>query len=160
MYHWIVKRIVRKNIERLNSGDYDALLKTYGSGIEYGHTVCGDHALGGTRYTLEAMRQYYYRLHRLLPGLRVDIRSIIISGGPWRTLIALEWTDRATARDGLPYSNKGVQIIEIRWGRMVFSCTYPDTQRVIDLCKRLGLSGVSEAVATPIGDTTGSLNSA
>jgi ketosteroid isomerase-like protein len=152
MYHWIVRRIVRRNIECLNSGDYESLLKSYGFGIKKGHSVSGDHPLGGVRHSVEAMRRYYERLHRLLPDLQVDIRNIIVSGRPGRTLIALEWCDRATAPDGLPYTNEGVQIIEIHWGRIVSSCTYPDTQRVVEVCKRLTATGVIEAAASPIED--------
>ena len=152
MYHSIVRRIARRNIESLNSRDYGALLKSYGSGIEAGHTVSGCHALGGTRHSADAMRRYYERLHRLLPDLRVDVKSIFVSGWPWRTLIAIEWTDYATAQDGLPYSNVGVQIIEIRWGRMVYSRTYPDVQRVMDVCCRMGAAGIGEGIDPPIED--------
>jgi hypothetical protein len=36
----------------------------------------GDHALGGSRFTLEKTRLWYERLYRLLPDISFDLRAI------------------------------------------------------------------------------------
>lgn len=58
----------------------------------------GDHALGGRRTTLAATRQWYARLYRLLPDIHFDLRDIWVSGGPWNTIVVIEWDEANSER--------------------------------------------------------------
>ncbi|GAB3725544.1 nuclear transport factor 2 family protein [Spirosoma lituiforme] len=150
MYHRIVKQIVLQNFERLSQGDYEFMLKGMSPSIT--HTFSGQHTLGGTRHSVPAMREWFARLFRLFPGLNFEIRSVAVSGWPWMTTIAVEWTDRATPADGSAYVNEGMHLIKMRWGKVVYLRAYLDTAVLITTCERLAAYGLSEAVAAPIED--------
>lgn len=150
MYHWFVQRITRKVFQRLNEGDYEAVLKGISPSIT--HEFSGSHALGGTRHSIETIRQWFQRLYRLAPGMTFDIKNISVSGFPWDTTIAVEWIEKAKPVDGFPYTNEGVNIIKMRWGKVVYLHVYEDTQRVESLFKRLAAHGIAEATALPIVD--------
>jgi ketosteroid isomerase-like protein len=150
MYHTIVRRIAQKNFELLNAGDYESVLA--GIGSEITHTFSGNHSLGGTRHSVDAMRRWFKRLFILLPQLHFTIHSITSSGWPWDTTIAIEWTDEAKPADGSFYINHGVHIIKMRWGKAYSIHAYLDTQLIIDLCNRLAAVGVVEATLPPIED--------
>ena len=150
MYHTIVKKLALQSFENLNHGDYETVLKSISPSIT--HTFSGQHALGGTRHSVAAMREWFGRLFRLSPGLAFEIRNVAVSGWPWNTTVAVEWIDRATPADGSPYVNEGVHIIKMRWGKVVYLHAYLDTQATIDMCNRLADHGIAEALATPIED--------
>jgi ketosteroid isomerase-like protein len=150
MYHAIVKRLAVKSFESLTRGDYESVLKSISPRIT--HTFSGQHALGGTRHSVGAMRAWFERLYRLSPGLHFEIQNVAVSGWPWATTVAVEWIDRATPADGSPYVNEGVHVIKMRWGKVVYLHAYLDTQRTIALCDRLAAYGLAEAKARPIED--------
>ncbi len=150
MYSFFVRRFVRQVFESFNQGDYESVLK--GVSPKITHTFSGIHALGGTRHSLEAMRQWFQRLYRLSPGLNFDIKNIVVSGAPWNTTIAVEWVDAAKPADGSDYVNEGVHVIKMRWGKAVYIHAYLDTQKVAEMCDRLVKAGFTEAAALPIED--------
>lgn len=150
MYSFLVRQKVRHVFECLNRGDYESVLKGVSPSIT--HTFSGTHALGGTRHSIEAMRQWFQRLYLLSPELNFEIKSIVVSGLPWNTTIAVEWIDIATPADGSQYVNKGVHIIKMQWGKVVYLHAYLDTQKVEALCQRLAAYGLAEASAPPIED--------
>lgn len=150
MYAFFVRRIVKQSFESLNRGDYESVLKEISPSIT--HIFSGNHALGGTRHSIEAMRQWFQRLYLLSPKLNFTIKNIVVSGFPWDTTIAVEWIDSAQPADGSEYVNEGVHIIKIRWGRVVYLHAYLDTQLTEALCQRLAAYGLAEASAPPIED--------
>lgn len=150
MYHFFVRRAVRRTFEQIEAGDYEALLRGYAPGAA--QTFFGQHPLGGTRHTTASLRRWYERLFALLPELRFDLRQIIVQGGPWDTTVAVEWRDRARPRDGQPYDNEGVHVIRLRWGRVRDMRIYCDTQKIDRVCSRLARHGIREAAAPPIID--------
>ena len=150
MYHWLVRRLVRRIFESLSRGDYESVLKGVSPSVL--HTFSGTHALGGTRHSVEAMRRWFQRLYRLCPQLNFEVKNIAVSGWPWDTTIVVEWVDRAMPADGSPYVNEGVHIIKLRWGKAVSVHAYLDTQLVEALCHRLAAFSLEEASAPPIED--------
>jgi ketosteroid isomerase-like protein len=150
MYAYFVRQFVQQTFESLNQGDYESVLKGVSPSIT--HTFSGTHALGGTRHSIEGMRQWFKRLYLLSPKLEFAIKNIIVSGFPWNTNIAVEWVDSAMPADGSEYVNEGVHIIKMRWGKAVYIHAYLDTQLVEALFKRLSAYGMAEASALPIED--------
>ncbi|MDX2279784.1 MAG: nuclear transport factor 2 family protein [Saprospiraceae bacterium] len=150
MYHYFVKKIIHRNFEALNRGDYESVLKTVSKKIT--HTFAGNHAIGGTRHSVESMRLWFKRLYIITPHIHFTIKNIAISGNPWNTTIAIEWEDKARPANGEPYLNEGVHIIKMRWGKAFYIHGYFDTQVFIDLCERLASIGISEAIEMPIVD--------
>jgi len=75
------------------------------------HFFLGDHALGGSRFTLQKTRLWYERLYRLLPDISFDLRAIRISGPPWNTLVAVDWLESNSGTDGVRTFTPGVHVV-------------------------------------------------
>ncbi|NJO79320.1 MAG: SnoaL-like domain-containing protein [Cyanobacteria bacterium RM1_2_2] len=150
LYAFVVRKNVERVFEALNRGDYEAVLKGISPTIT--HEFSGSHALGGTRHSIEAMRQWFQRLYRLVPEMHFTIETVAVSGFPWNMTIAVEWTETAIPTDGSRYYNSGVNLIQMRWGKVVRLHVYEDTQQVEAMFQRLAAQGVSEATALPIVD--------
>lgn len=150
MYTYLVRQLVKRNFEALNQGEYESILKGISPSIT--HTFSGSHALGGTRHSVEGMRQWFKRLYVLSPKLEFEIKNIVVSGLPWDTTVAVEWVDSAKPADNSEYINEGVHIIKMRWGKVVYLHAYLDTQLTEALCRRLTAYGLAEASAPPIED--------
>ena len=150
MYHFIVRRKIEKMFECLSRGDYETPLKGIAPSIV--HIFSGAHPLGGTRHSIEAMRRWFDRLYQLSPGLKFEIKNIAVSGYPWDTTIAVEWTDSAIPVDGSEYANEGVHIMKMQWGKVVYLHAYLDTQKTAAFFERLAAFGLVEASAAPIED--------
>ena len=150
MYHAIVRRRVVDLFRAVSSGDAEPVLRTFAPRFE--HTFLGESALGGTRRTLSATRRWYERLYRLLPDIKFDLKDILVSGGPWNTLVAVSWEETNSATDGVRTYNRGVHLMQLRWGRAMRLVICPDTVDLKATLDRLGTAGNTEALALPILD--------
>ena len=148
MYHAIVKRIARNAFEDLSNRELEPLLERSAPDLQ--HTFAGDHALGGTRHSREAFRAWMERLYRLFPELTFTIRDMMATGPPWNTRLAITWTDRGVAADGVEYENEGVHILRLKWGRLVELNARLDTQHLERTLDRMAAAGIEEAAADPI----------
>jgi ketosteroid isomerase-like protein len=106
------------------------------------HTFSGNHPLGGTRHYIEAMRRWFQRLYVISPQLNFTIKTIIVSGWPWDTSIAVEWEDRAVLADSPDYVNEGIHIIKMCWGKVAYLHAHLDTQ----------INGSSLSTVSGLGD--------
>jgi ketosteroid isomerase-like protein len=148
MYHAIVRRKLRATFASLNARDYSAVVALFGR--EHVHSFPGAHALAGTRTTLEATRRWYERLERVLPNVQFEIQRIAVSGWPWHTTAAVEWTDSGTTADGQPFANQGVHVVTLSWGRVTRLQIYCDTSVLEEVCRQQAAQGIPEAAAAPI----------
>jgi len=148
LYRRYVTRQIEGVFDALSRRDYPSVLS--GVAPDVHHAFAGTHALGGQRHSADAMRRWFERLYRLFPDLNFEVRRIVVNGGPSRTTVAVEWIDRATPVDGVPYENEGTHFIEMRRGKVVYIHAYPDTQVVEATLARLTAAGVEEAGAEPI----------
>jgi len=145
MYHAIVRRRVVGLFDAVSNGNARSVLE--GLAPRFEHFFLGDHALGGSRFTLEKTRLWYERLYRLLPDISFDLRAIRISGPPWNTLVAVDWLESNSGTDGVRTSTPGVHVVRLAWGRMTYIGIYPDTVGVVTTLQRLSRAGVAEATA-------------
>ena len=150
MYHAYVRTRIEKLFKAVNKGDAEPVIRLFASSFE--HSFLGNHALGGSRRTLKATREWYERLYRLLPDIRFDLRRIWVSGAPWHTLVVIEWNETNSGTDGVPTSNRGIHAIELRWGRARRLVICPDTAGLVSTFDRLARAGNAEAHADPIAD--------
>ena len=148
MYHRFVEHRVRETFRQLSAGDWATSVGQLPPALV--HAFPGDHALGGVRRTPAGMRRWCARLYAIVPDLRFEVRRVLVRGGPWDTTVAVEWTDRATPPDGIPYVNEGTHVLRLRRGRIVALHAYCDTQKVAAVCDRLAAGGLAEAGAPPI----------
>ena len=91
MYHAIVRRRIEGLFRAINRATRSRCCASCAERFE--HSFLGDSALGGSRTSLPATRQWYRRLYRLLPDIHFDLRKITVSGGPWNTIVVIEWDE-------------------------------------------------------------------
>ncbi|HSS83663.1 MAG TPA: nuclear transport factor 2 family protein [Reyranella sp.] len=150
MYHAIVRKRVEELFGHVNRGNAEPVLRLFARRFE--HSFPGNHALGGSRTTLPATRQWYERLYRLLPDIRFELRRIRVSGTPWNTLVVAEWEETNSGTDGVRTYNSGIHVLHLRWGRATQLIICPDTVGLKATLDRLALAGHAEAHAPAIVD--------
>lgn len=147
MYHAYVRARVRRLFEAVSRGDAEPVLRLFAPRFE--HVFLGTHALGGSRRTLAATREWYARLYRLLPDIGFDLTRIWVSGGPWKTIVVIEWSETNSGTDGVRTTNHGIHALELRWGRATRLIICPAEPLALTL-DRLAAAGNAEAHAPPI----------
>ncbi len=150
MYHFIVKRNLKNSFAALNRGNYEVVTKQFRE-TAVSHWFSGEgHPLAGQRRTKDAILAWYERLARLMPDLAFQIEKIAVSGWPWHTVAMLEWADTLSDRAGKAYSNRGVHVITIAWGKVASLEVFCDTEYLQGCFDALRAQGVAEASAEPI----------
>jgi hypothetical protein len=77
--------------------------------------------------------------------------TIVVDGFPWDTRVATRFEVSASLPGGARYSNRGMQYVRLRWGRVVEDYLYEDTHVLRAALGKLAEAGIEEAVASPIG---------
>jgi ketosteroid isomerase-like protein len=150
MYRTVVKRRVRARfLDALSKGDAEAMIERTTPEVE--HFFPGRGALAGTRHSRDELRSWFERLFRLLPRLQFAVDDIAVAGGPRHTHVMVRWRNWGEAADGKPYANTGCEVIEMRWGRVIWIGAYLDTEVVSEALERMAAAGIDEAAAPPIG---------
>jgi len=142
VYKFIVKRIVRRTFRRVSEGDYEVVVRQFGPESRF--MFSGDHALGGERRGQDAVRDWFREMQRLFPGIRIEPLDVVVNGWPWNTVVATHLAISATLADGRPYRNEGMQLLRLRWGRIVEDLVFEDTLKLDAELQRMSRT---EAVA-------------
>ncbi|NEX60223.1 nuclear transport factor 2 family protein [Noviherbaspirillum galbum] len=148
MYHQVVRQKIIRAFAGLSAGKIDAITGELAPTAT--HYFVGTHALSGTRRTPESIQAWYERLLRLLQGIRFTVHEVRVSGWPWYTQVEAIWTETNRGTDGIETSAEGVNLIEIRWGRVTSVRIYPDTAALERTLQRIAAKGTEEALAAPI----------
>jgi ketosteroid isomerase-like protein len=148
MYHSFVRRKITAAFAGLSSGRIDAITNELAPDAV--HYFVGTHALSGTRRTPEAIHAWYERLLRLLQTINFTLHEVRVSGWPWHTQVEAIWTETNRGTDGVETSAEGVNLIELRWGRVTSVRIYPDTAALERTLQRIAAKGTAEALASPI----------
>ena len=144
------ERNVRATFHSVGQGDYEALLEQVAPSVL--HIFPGEHTLGRTRRTRDALRRWFERLSLLFTKLHFEVKEVTVQGLPWKATVMVQWENQGRARDGQPYANQGTHVVRLRRGRVIYLHEYLDSQRVAEVCRRLVEQGMSEAAAEPITD--------
>lgn len=150
MYHFIVKKIVEQGFRALSAGDYETLLKQFHPQVHFHFE--GQHALGCELHGIENVRLWFQRVLRIFPGLQFTLQQIIVSGWPWDTSVVNRIRVNATLNNGRPYENSLVQILRLRWGRVVDDYVLENTQLLVAALAEQAQAGLDEANAAPLRD--------
>ena len=143
MYHRVVKQNLRKTFAAVSRGDRAAVMRAFSP--EASLSFAGDHALAGTFEGRESIDDWFARLFRCFPDLRLEPERIVVEGFPWDTSVATRFHVGATLPTGDPYTNEGMQLLRIRWGRVVEERLYEDTQALSDALRTVADGGVTDA---------------
>jgi ketosteroid isomerase-like protein len=145
MYKLIVKRIVHRTFARLSRGDYEAVVKQFGPDSRF--LFSGEHELGGERVGQDAVREWFRHMLELFPGIRIEPREVVVNGWPWNTVVATHLEISATLADGRPYRNEGMQLLRLRWGRVVEDLIFEDTLKLDAELRRMQPAELREVAA-------------
>jgi ketosteroid isomerase-like protein len=160
MYRSIVRWRVRKLFAEANRGNFQAIIDALAPSFVY--RFIGDTPLGGTRTTKAAMRAWFERVYRLVPGAQLVPQMIVVEGAPWNTRVMTYVKFRGTlppdgGAPGAPYENEVMQLMHLRWGRIVSVLTIEDTLRFASILPVLAAAGIADATAAPITDLPATL---
>jgi ketosteroid isomerase-like protein len=148
IYRQIVRRRVRGNFAALSRGDWRAATRDTAEDVH--HVFPGEGALGGERHSREAFERWFERLYRLIPEIELEVQDVAVRGWPWDTAVAVQWTDRGRAADGVAFQNEGTHWIRLRWGKATEVHAYLDTERLSAIVERLAAAGNEEAAQPPV----------
>ena len=142
VYAAIVRRLVRRSIDRLNTGDPGGLLAMASTDVVL--RFPGDNSWA-RMFRPVVKSRLPHDTHRGLAEcrafadafveqrIRFVIEDILVTGPPWRTRVAIRLHDYAAADDDTDaYTNRAVAFLELRWGRLVVWEDYEDTERSAD----------------------------
>ena len=149
MYKLIVRRMVRTAFESLNRGDFERPLGKFAPDVHF--RFAGDNAMGADVHGVEGARSWFRRAFGLFEGIRFEIHDVVVAGWPWNTTVATHFTVTATLPEGRPYRNEGMQLVRLRWGRIVEDLIFEDTHVVGAALEYLAEHGVREAGLGAIG---------
>jgi ketosteroid isomerase-like protein len=158
MYRSIVRHRVRSLFAEANRGNWQAIIDALGDPFVY--NFVGETPLGGTRTTRPAMQAWFRRIFELVPDAQLYPQEIVVEGFPWNTRVMTYVKFRGTLpatpdHSATPYENEVMQLMRIKWGRIVSVKTIEDTQRFVAILPRLSAAGIMAATAPPIADTAG-----
>ena len=149
MYRWLVRRLVTSLYRAVSVGDYEAVLRRCAPDVLQDALGCS--ALGGGRSSVGGYRAWFERVGRLFGSLDLEIHTVVVSGMPWSTTVAVAWTDNVTALDGRRFRIEGMHLARMRWGRLLSIRYYWDTERVAAACAHTAALGIAEAAEGPLG---------
>jgi ketosteroid isomerase-like protein len=129
MYHWLVSRMIRRTAAKARAGDMGPTLAMW---AEDAHFVFpGRSSWAADFRSHEELARWYERFVRV--GLQLEPEEILVKGWPWKTTVAIHFTDHAKGPDGdVVYSNRGVLFGKVVWGKIRSGTVYEDTQKVAD----------------------------
>jgi ketosteroid isomerase-like protein len=134
MYSWIVGRVFRVLIGRLNGGDVSPIVRMFAADA---HLVFpGDSSFGGDHRGKAEVEAWFTRFAALRPSF--VIHDVTVAGPPWNMRASVRFSDRIPVSGGeSDYANEGVLYLRMRWGRVIEERAYLDTQKVAELDRRL-----------------------
>src|SRR3954471_3349426 len=129
MYSWIVGRVVRWLIGRLNAGDKRTIMRMFASDA---HLVFpGRSSFAGDHHGVQEIDAWMDRFFSLGPSFVVH--DVGVAGPPWNLRVFFRFTDRIPLPGGGEYQNEGMEYLRIRWGKTREQRVYLDTEKVTEL---------------------------
>lgn len=143
MYKALVRRTVRTGFRALSAGDYEQVVRQFHPQVVF--SFAGPAPLGGERRGVVAVRAWFQRLFSFFPGIQFTAHQVIVQGWPWNTLVATRLSIAAPRVDGSTYQNEAMQLLRLRWGKVVEDRLHEDTYKLaVELQKRLSNQGTEE----------------
>ena len=113
MYGWLVSKMIRRSVERMNAGDIGPTLANYSKDAVL--VFPGDHSWGGVYDGRARIEEFLRRC--VDSGIYFDIEDIVVSGWPWNTRVCVRLSDGARdSRGGSSTPNRAVLFVKSRWG--------------------------------------------
>jgi ketosteroid isomerase-like protein len=125
VFSWLAKRVIRRNMDRLNAGDPSALLAFDAEDVRF--RFPGDSSWAGEFHGKAELEPWLRRFADT--GLQIRADEVVAQGPPWRTTVCVRGTDHLDGPDGRRvYENRYVIWGRMSWGRLSDYEVYEDTQ--------------------------------
>ena len=98
------------------------------------------------------MQAWWQRIHRILPGMQFIVRDVVVAGWPWNTHFHTHLEVTLLLAGGEIYRNVVLQVMRMKWGKLVEVLSVEDTARAARLLQALAAQGNTEATANAITD--------
>jgi ketosteroid isomerase-like protein len=143
MYKATVRAMIRRNLRKLNEGNYEPALAMFRGDATL--TFPGDNSWANQHRPTERGREAF-ATHRGLAEIEAFLQrnvearihlavdDILVNGPPWNTRVAIrvhEWVEGPDGQDH--YSNRAVLFVNTTWGKIRREEDYLDTERIADL---------------------------
>src|SRR4051794_35119478 len=143
MYKAGVRWMIRRNIAKMNRGDYAPALAMFAPDATLAFP--GDNSWAGEFHRPEPGREPSVS-HRnrdeiegflrryVATGMQMVVDDILVNGPPWNTRAAARvhhWIPGPDGRD--LYNNRAILFVHARWGKIQAQEDYEDTERVAAL---------------------------
>jgi ketosteroid isomerase-like protein len=148
LYGYIVEKRIRQTFDHVNNHRWNEAVEAVAPHIH--HRVSGVHALGGERVGKEAVRSWFERLGHVLPNLHIKVDNVWVKGWPWDTTVFVQWDGKATLLNGASYTNRGLHVFTLCWGKVFALEEFQDSQAAALGLSRQAASGLKEAAAEQI----------
>src|SRR5262245_49543966 len=124
MYKAAVRWMIRRNIAKLNEGDYGPALAMYADDVEF--SFPGDNTWAGEFRPVVRRRQAHVthrgraEMERFLQrfvaaGIRMEVEDILVNGPPWHLRAAVRAHVWSTGPSGDRYTNRAVLFVTSAW---------------------------------------------
>ena len=135
MYKATIRRMVRRNIAALGRGEIGPLLGSYAPDATL--VFPGESSWGGQHQGRPAIEAFLRRFVEV--GLVGEPHEILVNGPPWKTLVCVLFTDRATDQSGaVVYENRAVLFARVVWGKIAYQEDFEDTVKADQFDRYLG----------------------
>jgi ketosteroid isomerase-like protein len=129
MYHWLVRRMIRRTAAKARAGDMGPTLAMWADDGRF--VFPGRNSWAADFGDKDQLARWYERYVRV--GLQLEPQEILVQGWPWNTTVAIHFTDHANDPNGeVVYGNRGVLFGKVAWGKIRFGTVYEDTQKVAE----------------------------
>ena len=138
MYKAAVRWMIRRNIAKINAGDFGPALAMYGDDVEF--SFPGDNSWADEFRPFERGRQAHVT-HRgttemarflqryVAAGIQMEVEDVLVNGPPWNTRAAVRVHVWSPGEPGDRYTNRAVLFVTATWGKLRSQEDYEDTQR-------------------------------
>jgi ketosteroid isomerase-like protein len=141
MYKAAVRKLIRRNIGRLNHGDYAPALAMFGAGATLNfpgesswasqyRTPRPSRAPSGSHQGRDEIEGFLRRY--VETGIQMEVEDILVNGPPWNMRAAARVHHGIIDAAGTEiYANRAILFVRARWGKIFEQEDYEDTVRVI-----------------------------
>ena len=134
MYKFIARQVTRGVYAKINRGDWQAIMKSFDPHVHF--MFVGQHALAVDCDNPEPIKSFFRRTFELIPDFHLEPKTILVNGPPWSMWVATHFTARGTL-GGAPYANHGIQLLHLRWGKIIEDFIYEDSQLLAQRLEQL-----------------------
>jgi ketosteroid isomerase-like protein len=124
MLSWLAKAILRRNLARLNEGDYGPLLALDAPDVRF--RFPGDSTWATELEGREDLARWLQRF--VDTGLQIYADEVVAQGPPWNMRLCVRGTDHLDSGGQRVYENRYVIWGRMAWGRLREYEVYEDTQ--------------------------------